>query len=59
MKTAIRGSSVPGLPMARRYRVFRYHGAATHTPLRVNDCQFVLGSESANMRKSLLSYWQG
>ena len=40
------------LAMARRQRVFRHECGATHAPRRVNDCQFALGFESANLRKN-------
>jgi hypothetical protein len=38
--------------MVQRDRVFRQEGGATHAPLRLNDCQFALGFESANLRKN-------
>jgi hypothetical protein len=33
-------------------RVFRHERGATHAPLRVDDCQFALGFESANLSKN-------
>jgi hypothetical protein len=38
--------------MVQRERVLRYDLGATNAPLRVNDCQFALGFESANLRKN-------
>ena len=38
--------------MVQRERVFRYERGATNAPLRVNDCQFALEFESANLRKN-------
>jgi len=38
--------------MIPRERVLRYERGATHAPLRVHDCQFVLGFQSANLRKN-------
>ena len=40
------------LAMVQRERVFRHERGATNAPLRVNDCQFALGFESANLRKN-------
>ena len=36
--------------MVQRERVLRYDLGATNAPLRVNDCQFALGFESANLK---------
>jgi hypothetical protein len=33
--------------------MFRHDRCATHAPLRVNDGQYALGFESANLRKDL------
>lgn len=38
------------LGMVHRERVFPHECGATNAPLRVNDCQFALGFESANLR---------
>jgi len=38
--------------MVQRERVFRHECGATHAPLRVDDCQFALGFESANLKKN-------
>jgi hypothetical protein len=35
--------------MVQRERVFRHECGATHAPLRVDDWQFALGFESANL----------
>jgi len=40
------------LAMVQRKRLLRRGCGATHSPARVNDCQFVLGFESANLRKN-------
>jgi hypothetical protein len=42
----------PALAIVQRERVFRHESGAIHTPLRVSDCQFALGFESANLRKN-------
>jgi len=38
--------------MVQRERVFRPERGTTHGPLRVSDCRFALGFESANLRKN-------
>jgi len=38
--------------MVPRERVFRHERGATHASLRVDNCQFAPGFESANMRKN-------
>ena len=38
--------------MVQRGRVFPPECGAADAPLRVNDCQFALGFESANLRKN-------
>jgi hypothetical protein len=52
MSTATRRSSVHGLAMVRRERIFPHECSATNAPLRVNDCQFALGFDTANLRKN-------
>jgi hypothetical protein len=52
MSTAIRRSSVHGLAMVQRESAFRHKCGATNAPLRVDDCQFALAFESANLRKN-------
>ena len=49
---ATRRAPIDGLAMVRRERVSRHECGATHAPLRVNDCQFALEFESANLRKT-------
>ena len=39
--------------MVRRERLFRDDRDGTIAPRRVNDCQFALGFESANLRKRI------
>jgi hypothetical protein len=41
--------------MVQRERLLRHERDATHVLLRVDNCQFALGFESANLRKSLVS----
>jgi ABC-type uncharacterized transport system YnjBCD permease subunit len=38
--------------MVQRERVFRYERGPTNAPLWVNDCQFAIGFESANLKES-------
>ncbi len=52
MSTAIRRAPAHRLAMVRRERLLRHACGATNAPLRVDDCQFALGFESANLRKN-------
>jgi hypothetical protein len=47
-----RGADSHSLAMARRQRVFRHECGAADAPLRINDCQFALGFECANLSKN-------
>jgi hypothetical protein len=53
-----RGKPRPYIPyldsaaMLPRERLLRHERSATHAPLRVDDCQFAIGFESANLRKN-------